>query len=117
VAGSSHQGFPVLDEGGVLVGVLTRRVLLDPSIAGERKLMELIRRHPTVVYDDNTLRDAADHMVRHEIGRLPVIERASGRLVAMVTRSDLLGAHRRRLRDTHEPTQHITLGTLRRKAG
>jgi CBS domain-containing protein len=114
--GSSHQGFPVLDERGVLLGVLTRRVLLDPAIADERRLAELIRRHPTVVYDDNTLRDAADHMVRHEIGRLPVIERATGRLVAMVTRSDLLGAHRRRLRETHEASQHITWPKIR-KAG
>ena len=115
--GSSHQGFPVLDEGGVLLGVLTRRLLLDSSIPPERKLAELIQRHPTIVYDDNTLRDAADHMVRHEIGRLPVIERASGKLIAIVTRSDLLGAHRKRLHETHEASQHIAWGAMRRKAG
>src|SRR5205814_473767 len=72
VAGSSHQGFPILDERGFLQGVVTRRALLDQSIAGDKKLAELIARPPVVVYDDNTLRDAADHMVRHEIGRLPV---------------------------------------------
>jgi CBS-domain-containing membrane protein len=69
-----------------------------------------------IVYDDNTLRDAADHMVRHEIGRLPVIERSTGRLMAVVTRSDLLGAHRRRLRDTHEPSRHLSWGRPARKA-
>jgi CBS domain-containing protein len=106
--GSSHQGFPVLDERGVLAGVVTRRTLLDELNAGDTKLATLISRPPVVVYHDNTLRDAADHMVRHEIGRLPVIERSTGRLVAMVTRSDLLGAHRRRLRDTHEAKQHLS---------
>jgi CBS domain-containing protein len=99
------------------MGVLTRRVLLDPSLEGQKKLGELLSRPPVVVYDDNSLRDAADHMVRHDIGRLAVIRRATGELIAMVTRGDLLGAHRRRLRETHEPTQHITLATLRRKAG
>jgi CBS domain-containing protein len=115
--GSSHQGFPLVDENGHLMGVLTRRSLLDQSLPGEKKLAELLTRPPVIVYDDNTLRDAADHMVRHEIGRLAVIRRATGELVAMVTRSDLLGAHRKRLHESHDPTQHITLGTLRRKAG
>ena len=52
-------------------------------------------------------------MVRHEIGRLPVIGRATGRLIAMVTRSDLLGAHRKRLRETHEPRRHISWRAMR----
>jgi chloride channel protein, CIC family len=96
-AGTSHQGFPVLDEGGVLVGVLTRRNLLDPKTAGETKIRDLIGRRPSYVYDDLTLRDAADHMVRHDVGRLPVVSRESRRVVGIVTRSDLLRAHRRRL--------------------
>ena len=60
---------------------------------------------PRVVYDDSTLRDAADHMVNHDIGRLPVVKRGEpGRVVGMLTRSDILGAHRKRLiaqRGTH----------------
>jgi CBS-domain-containing membrane protein len=54
-----------------------------------------------VVYDNSSLREAADHMVRHGVGRLPVITRA-GKLVGMITRSDLLGAHGRRLKEMHE---------------
>jgi CBS domain-containing protein len=95
--GTSHQGFPVLDEGGVLVGVLTRRNLLDPKMGGELKIGEMISRPPSYVYDDLTLRDAADHMVRHDVGRLPVVSRQTRRVVGIVTRSDLLRAHRRRL--------------------
>jgi CBS domain-containing protein len=97
--GSSHQGFAVLDSAGLLLGVLTRRTLLDPERGADAQLSTLIKRPPIVVYADNTRRDAADHMVNHDIGRLPVIDRQTRRVVAMITRSDLLGAHRRRLRE------------------
>ena len=100
--GSSHQGFPVLNGDEHLLGVLTRRALLDQSHAGDTKLEALVNRAPIVVYDDNTLRDAADHMVNHDIGRLPVLDRQTRRVVGMITRSDLLGAHRKRVREeTH----------------
>jgi CBS domain-containing protein len=97
--GTTHQGFPILDsKTHLIVGVLTRRNLLDPQNAGSKKLHELIKGFPRVVYDDSTLRDAADHLVNHDIGRLPVVKRGEpGRVVAMLTRSDILGAHRKRL--------------------
>ncbi len=96
---TSHQGFPVLDEAGNLHGIVTRRNLLDLALPGTTILASLRKRPPVVVYDDNTLREATDHMVRHGIGRLPVIQRATGALVGILTRSDILGAHRRRLAD------------------
>ncbi len=99
-AGTTHQGFPVLDTAGVLVGVLTRRNLLDTETSDQTLVGELIRRAPSFVYEDLTLRDAADHMVRHDIGRLPVLSRASRQLVGIVTRSDLLKAHRTRLSES-----------------
>ncbi|HWC64956.1 MAG TPA: chloride channel protein, partial [Thermoanaerobaculia bacterium] len=100
--GSAHQGFPVVDAGGVLRGVLTRRNLLDPDVPGARTLGELITRPPAAVFQDSTLREAADHMVREDVGRLPVIDR-SGALAGFITRGDLLAAHRQRLAATYEP--------------
>jgi CIC family chloride channel protein len=107
--GTSHQGFPVVDEAGIVVGVVTRRHLLDPDVPDSRPLNTLITRAPIVVYADSTLRAAADHMVQHDIGRLPVVERhRPGNVVGFVTRSDLLSAHRRRLREAgaEEPRRH-----------
>jgi CIC family chloride channel protein len=98
-AGTSHQGFPLLDDAGHLVGVLTRRTLLDTAINPGVVLQTLLTRPPSIVYADSTLRDAADHMVNHDIGRLPVLDRATGKLLGMITRSDLLSAHRRRLQE------------------
>ncbi|MCC6320823.1 MAG: chloride channel protein [Phycisphaerales bacterium] len=110
--GSTHQGFPVLAEDGLLHSVVTRRSLLDPSTAPESRLADLAKRFPVIVYDDASLRDAADHMVRHNIGRLPVIERESRRLVGIITRGDLLGAHRQRLAHNTEARRHISIRDL-----
>jgi CBS domain-containing protein len=110
--GSSHQGFPVLGDGGFLVGVLTRRDLLAPAKDGDPLVGEMIRRAPSYIYDDCTLRDAADHLVRHEIGRLPVVSRGnSGKLIGILTRSDVLGAHRRRITES-EKGRHLTVKDL-----
>jgi CBS domain-containing protein len=106
-AGSGHQGYPVVGSDGYLIGVLTRRNLQDRSHPLERKLGELIHRPPVVVYPDVSLREATDHMVNHDIGRLPVVDRSSGKVIGMITRSDLLSAHRRRIRESKESGRSI----------
>ncbi|GEN13236.1 H+/Cl-antiporter ClcA [Myxococcus fulvus] len=98
--GTTHQGFPVVDEGG-LVGVVTRRDLLDGRDATGRRVRALVKRAPAVAYADSSLREAADLMVEEGVGRLPVVHRdAPTRVVGILTRSDLLGANRRRLEDS-----------------
>jgi H+/Cl- antiporter ClcA len=109
-AGASHQGFPILDERGVLVGVLTRRDLLDPHANDEQTLEQLIGRSPKFVYDDCTVRQAADHMVNHNIGRLPVVRRGQpAEVIGMITRSSVLSVFQRRL--SEERPQRPTLWT------
>ena len=102
----SHQGFPVVDAAGRLVGVVTRRDLLDPAHAAEKTVGSLITRAPSVIFPENTLRDAADHMVRDNVGRLPVVDPADPlRLVGIISRSDLLAAHERRLYELETTTR------------
>jgi len=95
---TTHQGFPVLGEDGAVRGVVTRRDLLahgSPKVT----IGELLRRPAVVAFDHNTLREAADHMVEAGVGRLVVVDRDDpGRLLGILTRSDLLDAHARRLR-------------------
>jgi CBS domain-containing protein len=87
-----------VDKNELLVGVVTRRDILDDSHAGPRRIGDLVKRPPAVIFDDSSLREAADHMVREGVGRLPVVERrAPRRAIGVISRSDLLSAHRRRL--------------------
>ncbi|HET9777397.1 MAG TPA: chloride channel protein [Gemmatimonadaceae bacterium] len=100
---STHQGFPVLDENSLLIGVVTRRDLLDPRYADDEYVAETIKRPAAIVYEDSTLRDAADHMVLEGVGRLPVVSRDNPRVVlGIVSRSDLLAAHAPRLSAAHD---------------
>jgi H+/Cl- antiporter ClcA/CBS domain-containing protein len=100
-AAASHQGFPVLDTAGLLVGVVTRRDLLsgpDVNLEGLRRVRDVVRRPPAVVYGDSTLREVADLMVTQRVGRLPVVERGNPRrVVGILSRSDLISAHATRI--------------------
>ena len=97
---TSHQGFPVLDVEGNLMGVITRRGFIN-DLPGNLTIGSLMTRPPAVVFPNNTLREAADHMVRENIGRLPVVSREDPKkVVGIITRSDLLKAHERRLEET-----------------
>lgn len=105
----THQGFPVVDGEGRLVGVLTRRDLLDPKVSPTATLRALVHRTPIVVSELDSLRGAADMMVQGKVGRLPVMAGdGSGRMVGILSRSDLLSADERRL----EETQRVSEATL-----
>lgn len=98
-SGSTHQGFPVLDAEETLIGVVTRRDILSADTS-QRTVMHLIRTAPIFVCDNSTARDAANQMVVHSIGRLPVVKQnSSQRVVGMISRSDLLRAYRHRIQE------------------
>ena len=108
---TKHQGFPVLDAHGQLLGVVTRRQLYDATLAEDTLVRSLIQRAPLVVREDHTLREAADHMVEWDVGRLIVASKdAPHRMVGIITRGDLLAAHARRLREARLASRHLDLG-------
>ncbi len=103
-----HQGFPVIDDNGRVRGVITRRNLLDPSEPNMRRIGDMLVRAPVVVHEHHSLREAADHMVSENIGRVIVVGvEAPHALVGILTRGDLLAAHGRRLQGTHQAGRHI----------
>ena len=111
-----HQGFPVIDDAGTVRGVITRRSLLDPSEPNIRRIGDMGLRAPVVVHEHHSLREAADHMVAEDIGRVIVVGvDAPHRLVGILTRGDILSAHRRRLKGAREGGRHIRFReTIRR---
>lgn len=65
-------GFPILDEAGCLAGILTSRDIrfltdLDVPIA------EVMTRGLVVASEGTTIRQAFDLMVRHKVGKLPIV--------------------------------------------
>jgi H+/Cl- antiporter ClcA/CBS domain-containing protein len=114
----SHQGFPVISAKGFLMGVVTRRDLFDEGLSDSRVVSDAIHRPPLYVYTDCTVRQAVDHMVNHDIGRLPIVGRdRPGKVVGIITRSDILSVYRHELNETRreEPTINVRLPRLGRK--
>jgi H+/Cl- antiporter ClcA len=106
VPGSRHQGFPVVGADRRLLGVVTRREILEAEDAS-RSVADLASAPAIVVREDDSLRAAADLMAAADVGRLPVVS-AGGDLVGIVTRSDLVSAHRQRLAELAPDDQRST---------
>jgi len=86
-----HRGFPVLDANEKLLGILTISDVMEMSISEPDATLtarDLIRLDPIVARPEETCREAAERMAESGIGRLPVL--SSGKLIGIITRSDLL---------------------------
>ena len=95
-----HQGFPIVDGDGCLLGIVTRKDLAKVAQDDARTIVELLGRPPIVIFDDCTVREAVDHMLNHDVGRLPVVRRGGPAvLVGIITRGDVLGVYRKQLAD------------------
>ncbi len=109
---TEHHGFPVVDEEGHVLGVLTQRDIFAWRVDSDR--LEALLSKPLVsIRASASLRDAANLMLNEGVGRLPVIE--DGELRGIVTRSDLLEGHRHRISasDRIERTRRIRLSRRR----
>ncbi|MGB7284542.1 MAG: chloride channel protein [Candidatus Acidiferrum sp.] len=110
--GTEHQGFPVLDRDGYFLGAITQREILDSPLPESTPLRQLLKAPPAIVFEDNSLREAADLIVNENVGRLAVVARDNPRKVTgWLTRSDILAAHRQRLADSAIPNHEINIPT------
>lgn len=93
----SHQGFPVINEAGVLIGVVTRKDFGRNRNSGI--IGDLVSRTPIFVFEDQSLREAADIMAYEDIGRIIVVARTGPMIpLGIITRSDLLAVSLTRAR-------------------
>ncbi|HKI56575.1 MAG TPA: CBS domain-containing protein [Trueperaceae bacterium] len=91
-----HNGMPVLDGDGRLVGVVSRRDLeraLRHGL-GRSRVSGFMSRNAITAGPTSVLADLEELVLRHNIGRIPILE--GDRLVGIVTRTDLIGARHRR---------------------
>ncbi len=112
---------PVLDSTGRVRGVVSKSDLLlkeaDPDAGEEFRFSPEGRREqqkatattaadvmtaPAITVPASaTVEEAAQYMRRHKIGRLPVLDALSGRLIGIVGRADVLAVYRRPDADIH----------------
>jgi H+/Cl- antiporter ClcA/predicted transcriptional regulator len=104
---SRQRLFPVLDEDGSMLGVLTRGDLVGADPESRLLVADLMRREPVLALPGETLRTVADRMVEHGVGALPVVRLGSPRrVVGLITQSNLFRA-RVRLLDEERTRQRV----------
>ncbi len=89
----SVRRLPVVDANGRLIGIVAQRDLLIAALrylTSRVEVTEVMARNVVTVTPHATLADVARIMLERKIGGLPVIE--NGRLVGMITASDLFRA-------------------------
>jgi CIC family chloride channel protein len=102
---SKHQGIFIVDSGGNLKGVLTRGDVLrslDEDPTGSTTVLEAGNKDVIVSYPDESLNGAAAKMLRHNIGRLAIVDRTNPqKLVGYLGRREVMSARLRRLEEEH----------------
>jgi CBS domain-containing protein len=80
----SHQGTLLGDEKGELAGIITRGDVVRAFDRSRDETLTVLAAGSTnlrIAYPDETLHDAVARMLRHDIGRLPVVERTNEKKV------------------------------------
>jgi H+/Cl- antiporter ClcA/CBS domain-containing protein len=88
--------YPVVDDGGRMIGVVTRGDLLAAGEGDTRTVAELMLPDPVVTHANQPLRAVAEEMAMEDVTALPVVEREDeSRVVGIVTLRHLLAGRRR----------------------
>ncbi len=87
---------PVTEADGTLVAVISRADLFAAlEAAPDSTVLDAGVRHPVSIYPDDDLATAADRMIFHGIGRLPVVDHSpTPQLLGLLTRRSILEARR-----------------------
>ena len=100
VAMAEHDiGAVLVGEATALLGILTDRDIIIRAVTAGRDLAatpvaEMMSSTLVLAREDDTAEQALGQMARHQVRRLPVVDPA-GRVVGIVTRSDLTDPARR----------------------
>ena len=100
-------GVPVV-ESEKLVGIVTLGDLqrIPAEQMGSKTIDAVMTKNPLAAHSDESLLDAMDKMTNNRIGRLPVVSSDSGKVVGIVTMSDLIRTYQSAVKalSASEPT-------------
>ena len=89
-----HKSYPVVDDDGRVIGMVSRSDVLRWSRTGWPKGQTLEEvtdgQQVTVGYTDELVGHLADRMAAADVGRVPVVDRVAGKLEGLLARRDLL---------------------------
>jgi H+/Cl- antiporter ClcA/CBS domain-containing protein len=91
----AHSAYPLVDEEGRCVGILSRGDLLRRPAADDEPVKAVASRDVVAVSPDDTVFRALQRLLEEEVEHLPVVDQ--GRLAGICTRADILRARRRQL--------------------
>jgi len=105
---------PVVNSDGTLAGVLTRKDIRDRidqegDAALRRTLRELTRTNTSEVYSDEPLRIVVYRMAETGFTRMPVVDRANGKFLGLISLDDLLKARARHLEEERRRERTLKL--------
>src|SRR5580692_4062680 len=98
----SQRLLPVIDQAGVLVGVLTRadiheRLEVEGDAVLQRPVGDMVRKATVEAYPEEPLRVVVYRMAEKGLTRLPVVERETRKFLGLVALDDLLKGRGRNL--------------------
>lgn len=97
---TNHRGFPVVADGTILKGIITREDLNRALRTGYEngKVMDFMTRDLIVCYPDESLKTALHKMAGRNVGRLPVVDSGNDQhLIGIITRKSLIASYNRAL--------------------
>jgi H+/Cl- antiporter ClcA/CBS domain-containing protein len=117
-----HRSYPVVDDGGNLVGMATRADILrwqgeaakaaDATTPADATLYDMASDAAlTIAYSDDLLGRVTDLMIERDVGRVPILDRGTRKLVGLIARRDLL-----RIRALRNVEERERAAVLRRRS-
>jgi chloride channel protein, CIC family len=112
---SKRQGTLIVDADQKLLGIVTRGDLVQALVnlpSGDVSVLEIGKTDLVVAYPDELLHDAIAKMLKHDIGRLPVVSRDEpNRAIGYIGRADVLNARMK----LHEEEESRSQGPVANK--
>ena len=88
-----HVGYPVVDEKGKLIGIVTFEdmIKVPPEKRSETRVEEIASKKLIIAYPDESVLEAYKKMMKYKIGRILIVEKENPtKLIGIITRTDVM---------------------------
>ena len=87
-------GMPIIDDNGSVIGIITAidilRAIRDGKDINTLLVRDLMTQNPSVVNQNTKIEEVIDIMDKKGIEMVPVVEDNDGRIIGVISRSDIL---------------------------